>query len=138
MKDLERWARLAASYLKPGGIFYMAELHPTSWIFDESASELRIQYLYFDTEPYVDNNSSPYADPTSEVKQRIAYEWAHPLGEILTALIQAGLQLEFVHEFPFTVYPAFPFLETAEDGYWYLPVKAQTIPLLFSVRARKI
>jgi len=33
----------------------------------------------------------------------------HPLGEVLTALIQAGLALEFVHEFPFTVYPAFPF-----------------------------
>ena len=39
LRDLERWARLAASYLKPGGIFYMAEMHPTSLIFDESASE---------------------------------------------------------------------------------------------------
>jgi len=53
-------------------------------------------------------------------------------------LIQAGLALEFVHEFPFTVYPAFPFLEKAADGYWYLPGKAQTIPLLFSIRARKL
>jgi SAM-dependent methyltransferase len=138
LRNLDRWAKVAAGYLKPGGMFYIREIHPTSGIFDESASELRIKYPYFDTEPYVDEEPRDYADHTAEIKQKVSYEWTHPLGEILTALIQAGLRLEFLHEFPFTGYQAFPFLEKGEDGYWRLPGNAQTIPLTFSVRARKI
>jgi SAM-dependent methyltransferase len=138
LSDITAWAQLVVRYLKPGGIFYIAEVHPTSYIFDEEASELRTACPYFDAGVMAFPVKGSYADQNAVVHQEVEYGWNHPLGEVITALIQAGLSLEFVHEFPYTVYPAFPFLERAEDGYWYLPGKALTIPLLFSIRARKL
>jgi SAM-dependent methyltransferase len=138
LPDLTHWASLIAFYLKPGGVFYIAEIHPFAMIFDDEASELKVRYPYFNPRVQAWDVHGSYADPTAEVQQKVSYEWDHPLGAVLTALIQAGLSLEFVHEFPFACYQQFPFLQLAEDGYWYLPGKAQTVPLIFSVRARKL
>jgi SAM-dependent methyltransferase len=137
LPDLPAWAQIVAHFLKPGGVFYMAEFHPTALTFDENAKDLRIAYPYFDSAVQVSSSPGDYANREATVKQPLEYEWTHPLGEVLTALIQAGLSLQFVHEFPFNVYQALPCLQKAEDGYWYLPGKAETIPLIYSVRAVK-
>ena len=136
LPDLRRWAQVAAHFLKPGGVFYMAEFHPFALVFADDVPELRIGYPYFSSEVIAFEVAGSYADRTAETRQKVSYEWAYPLGEVVTSLIEAGLQLEFLHEFPYTVYNMFPFLEKAEDGNWYLPGKAQTIPLMFSIRAR--
>jgi SAM-dependent methyltransferase len=137
LPDLAAWAQLVARYLKPEGLFYIAEFHPTSYIFDETASELRITYPYFNPEVEAYPVQGSYADHEAVVHQPVEYGWTHTLGEVITSLIQAGLSLEFVHEFPFNIYKGFAFLEQADDGYWYLPGKAQTIPFLYSIRAVK-
>jgi hypothetical protein len=42
LHDIEAWAGIVSRYLKPGGTFFMAELHPFIWVFDyEFPSELR-------------------------------------------------------------------------------------------------
>jgi len=33
LPDIERWARVMAELLAPGGTFYLAEFHPFSWVF---------------------------------------------------------------------------------------------------------
>jgi ubiquinone/menaquinone biosynthesis C-methylase UbiE len=137
LSDLTTWAQLAARYLKPGGIFYIAEFHPASDIFDENADKLQIAYPYFNPNVEAYPVQGSYADREAVVRQAVEYGWTHPLGEVITSLIQAGLSLEFVHEFPFNIYQGLALLEQAEDGYWYLPGKAQTIPLLYSIRAVK-
>ena len=137
LPDLLRWAQVAAHFLKPDGVFYMAEFHPFALVFADDAPELRIGYPYFSDEVITFEVAGSYADCTAETRQKVSYEWAYPLGEVVTSLIEAGLQLEFLHEFPYTVYNMFPFLEKAEDGNWYLPGKAETIPLMFSIRAHK-
>jgi len=40
----------------------------------------------------------------------------HSLGEIIKMLIAAGLQIEFVHEFPFAARAEVSFVEQGEDG----------------------
>jgi SAM-dependent methyltransferase len=49
LPDLEPWAYTIASRLAPGGVFKIAEMHPTLWIFDDEAQdpELRIKCSYF-------------------------------------------------------------------------------------------
>ena len=63
--------------------------------------------------------------------------WDHSLGEIVTALVEAGLRIEFLHEFDFVDWQL-DFLERSEDGRYRLPpsVKGQ-LPLFFSIRATK-
>ena len=148
LSDLRGWAKIAAQFLKPGGTFYIAEFHPFSMIFDEEAPELRLRYPYFDTGVIASPVEGSYADPQAKVQQTTSYEWAYPLGEVVSSLVAAGLHIQFLHEFPFCTYNMFPFLEQAEDGYYYLPEKARapgsataghpaTIPLMFSIKAEK-
>jgi SAM-dependent methyltransferase len=140
LPDVRRWAQIVAHYLKPGGMFYIAEFHPFAYVFDDEAvtPELRVRYPYFSQlEPLEFNDSASYADPEAPVSQRVHYEWDHQLGEIVTALIDAGLHIEFLHEFPYSVYLQFTFMQQGADGYYRLSKGGGTIPLMFSIRAMK-
>ena len=53
------------------------------------------------------------------------------------ALIDAGLQIEFLHEFPFAPRARFPFMQQGVDGWSRLPADCVQIPFLFSLQARK-
>lgn len=141
LPDMTRWAAVVAHFLRPGGVFYIAELHPFALVFDESqeATELRLRYPYFPRpEPIALPVQGSYADRRAQVEQRVEYDWIHSMAEIVTSILSAGLRIEFLHEFPFGIEPQFPFLDRREDGRWYLPERqAGEIPLLFSIRARK-
>ena len=59
------------------------------------------------------------------------------MGEIVTALIDAGLRIEFLHEFDFVDWPM-DFLVPSSDGRWRLPPEVSgELPLFFSVRATR-
>ncbi len=135
LSDKRRWAQIAARYVKPGGMFYIAEIHPFGLVFDEAAEPLRIAYPYFDAGVMAFPVQGSYADPTAKTRATTSYEWAYPLGEVVTCLIEAGLTIEFLHEFPFIGYRMFPAMVQGEDGNWRLP--GVSLPLLFSIRARK-
>jgi SAM-dependent methyltransferase len=140
LPDLNRWANIIAHFLKPGGIFYIAESHPITCIFDdgENISELVIKYPYFGTgEPLEWKVQGSYADRSAHVAQPVSYEWIHSIADIINALIGAGLQIEFLHEFPYAAWQHFPFMVEGGDGYWRLPDGKASLPLLFSIRARK-
>lgn len=58
-------------------------------------------------------------------------------GRHLCALVEAGLRIEFLHEWPFVAWRMFPFLELGDDGWWHLPAELPSVPLSFSLRAGK-
>ena len=137
LPDLRRWAEVIAHFLRPGGTLYMVEGHPFVDVFDYSddVSELKVIYSYFHTpEPMKSENEGSYADRSAKVSLP-NYEWAHSLGDIVNALISAGLQIEFLHEFPVCSWRPFPFMERDEDGWWRL--QGNNIPLTFSLMATK-
>ena len=141
LPDLRKWATVIAHFLKPGGVFYMAEFHPFAMVFDnsETAAELRVQYPYFHTaEPLVFDVQGSYVDRQAQVTQKVEYEWEHGLGEILDVLIAAGLHVDFLHEFPYCTFALFPSLmEKCSDGMWRLKEVDGSIPLMFSIKAIK-
>jgi len=139
LPDLARWAGLVAHFLKPGGTFYIAELHPFAGVFDdeEGVTDLRVAYPYFHTpEPLTFDSQGTYADRTAQVTHTTTHEWAHSLGDVVNALIAAGLHIQFLHEFPYCDYPILPFMERGSDGWWRLPGD-NVLPLLFSIKATK-
>jgi 2-polyprenyl-3-methyl-5-hydroxy-6-metoxy-1,4-benzoquinol methylase len=137
LPDIQRWAQVAASFVKPGGFFYIAEMHPFAMVFDDETMELRYRYSYFDKGTLSFEVKGSYADPNAEVSVKKDFEWNHSLGEIVTALIEAGLRIEFLHEHPFSVYEQLPMLKPDDKGLWHFPQGEQPIPLLFSLKAVK-
>ena len=63
--------------------------------------------------------------------------WSHSLSEVINALLQAGLVLEFFHEFDFSPYNCFEGLEAQADGRYVLTHQGQKVPLVYSISARK-
>ena len=43
LPDIARWAQVAASFVKPGGFFYMAEFHPLALMRDNGAGTTKLE-----------------------------------------------------------------------------------------------
>ena len=77
---------------------------------------------------------SDYSDRVT-MHQHGCHEWMYTTSGVVSALIDAGLEIEFLPEFPRCNFKFFPFMEPDGDGWWRL--EGEPIPLLFSIRARK-
>lgn len=136
LNDLNRWAAIITHFLKPGGRFYMVEFHPFSRVFDPTAPELKVANEYFfSAEPFRFEMQGSYAAEGAEPVS--GYNWNHSLSEVLNALIGAGLQIEFLNEFPFTLRERIAGMVQGEDRLWRLTEHHNRVPLLFSLQARK-
>ena len=136
LPDLDKWASVVANHLKPGGMFYIIDGHPLMNVFDESETgAIQITYPYFHAEFLWEGGEPSYAG--SEIIESPVYEWHHSLGEIVTALIDAGLRIEFLHEFAFSTYRAYPMMKKDDEGLWRFPERNDSFPQLFSIRATK-
>jgi SAM-dependent methyltransferase len=141
LPDIVGWARVAAHFVKPGGFFYITETHPVAEAFENeevAPGELKLMYPYWThREPVSFEAHGSYADPTAPTDGLVEHGWGHSLGEIVTALIDAGLRIEFLHEFDFVEWPV-AFLVEGDDGRWRLPPgTAGELPLFFSLKASK-
>lgn len=135
LPDLRRWAEIAASFLKPGGFFYVAEFHPLTQCFDtDNPTELRPRISYFETGRQEFPPGPDYSD-TSVMLAHGSHEWMYTTGGVVSALIDAGLRIEFLHEHPVCCFPIFQFMKQGADGWWR--IEGDPIPLTFSIRARK-
>lgn len=138
LRDLHQWGRIIAHFLKPNGIFYIVEDHPTFRMFTteaETTLKLANPYFFSETPDRIETTGSYATDNKGEAVT--FYIWNHGLGEVLSALIDAGLIIEFLHEFPYAARAKFPFMEQGADGWWRLPSHYTQIPFLFSLQARK-
>ncbi|WP_344329703.1 class I SAM-dependent methyltransferase [Kitasatospora putterlickiae] len=134
LPDLTRWARTAAALVAPGGFLYLAEFHPFADVLAEDGRT--VEYDYFHNEATVWDDPSTYTDgelaPTAPA---VTVEWQHGLGEVVSALVAAGLRIEFLHEHDFTVFARFPVLE--HHGVFRFPEGRPRVPLMYSLRASK-
>jgi hypothetical protein len=79
-----------------------------------------------------------YADPEAQTRHNVTFEWNHGFAEILDPLLQSGLRLEFLHEFPYTIVGLpFPFLEVCADGLQRVKGHHEDFPLSFSLKMTK-
>lgn len=129
LSDLTRWAQTVDHYLKPGGVFYMVDIHPIAVPFIEPTVS------YFRKGPYRYTNEIDYCDKDYRIKNELV-EWQHTLADIVNALIGVGLQIKFVNEFDKLCYARErDWIE--KDGYYYPPDGSSRLPLMFSLKAVK-
>lgn len=134
LPDLERWARVVAALLAPGGFCYVTETHP---LIDFVADDCRsYEGDYFSRDPILLNQAT-YADPEAALASPTSVEWIHHTAEVVSALGAARLRVEFLHEHDWIWYPILPVLTRYDDGRWRFPEGHPQIPLQYSLRAAK-
>ena len=141
LPDIRGWARVVDHFLAPGGRFFITEIHPVIQALEDEdvgPGELRLRYPYWEhSEPLVFDVKGSYADPDADVGEQVEHGWDHGLGEIVTALIDAGLRIETLVEHPFLDWKV-GFLVDDGAGRWVLPADARgELPLMFSLVATK-
>ena len=132
LQDLDAWAAVLVRLLAPEGRVVLFEGHPAEWLFDvdEDGRWIATDYDYFGGPEASKGWAPEYIDRLSidEADQSLKFARSWTLGEILTAMLGAGLRLERVDEYP--------------RDWWgghgdVAPDEAGRIPLSFSVVARR-
>lgn len=134
LPDLDLWAKVIIERLKPGGFFYMAEFHPVVWMFDDDFTH--IKYYYDNREVIVTENEGTYTDRNADIKGK-EYSWNHSISEVMNALINAGLKIEFFNEHMYSPYPCFRNIVETETGKWHIKGMEGKIPMVYSLKAGK-
>ncbi len=127
LPDLDIWAKTVASSLKSGGTFFIVEFHPAIWLM-EGAS-------YFPQDKPYEENWEGYTDKKSA--GNIVHEWPHSLGEIVTALLNAGLKITEFSELPFLHHNWLEGSEEREPGKWFRQFKGEDQPIMFTIKATR-
>jgi len=134
LPDIERWAETAASLVAPGGFLYLAEFHPFCDILADDGKAVELDY--FSTEPRVWDEGFTYTDGEPQAEHTVSVDWQHGIGDVVSALIAAGLRIELLHEHDYTLFPRFPHLLVHNSRY-RLPPGEPRIPMIYSIRAAK-
>jgi SAM-dependent methyltransferase len=140
LPDIAGWARIVAHFLKPGGALYLAEGHPAALVLDDAAPQPdgRPGFFvpYFCNEPLVLDDARDYADPEARLVNSRTCQWIHPLGAVVTALIAAGLRLDWLHEHDAITWRMFTCLIEGADGLYRWPDRPW-LPLAYSLQATR-
>ncbi|WP_028887706.1 class I SAM-dependent methyltransferase [Tenacibaculum ovolyticum] len=134
LPDLKPWAKVITASLKTGGTFFMAEFHPIVWMFDYQDNKTVMRYKYNQKEVIYEEYSGTYADINDEMLTK-EYGWNHGLGDVVTALVSEGLQIEFLREYDECPYNVLPDLEEEENGMF--ATKDKLYPLIYTLKATK-
>jgi len=134
LPNLKPWAHIIAERLNSGGVFYMVEFHPIVWMFDYTKKNPEMKYGYMQKEVIYEEYEGTYADEHSKMTSR-EYGWNHGLGNVVTALTEAGLQLDYLNEYDESPYNVLPNLVKTSSGMY--ATKDRLYPLIFEIKAIK-
>ncbi|MBE8715445.1 class I SAM-dependent methyltransferase [Sphingobacterium hungaricum] len=134
LPDLDKWANVISTLLKPGGKFIFAEFHPVVWMFDYKFSI--VEYSYFNTEAIVETTEGTYTDRDAPLVNK-SVSWNHPLSEVFSALINAGLSIDQFQELDYSPYNCFQETEEFEPGKFRIKHLGNKVPLVYSLVASK-
>ncbi len=134
LPDLNKWAEIISKFLKPGGKFVFAEFHPVVWMFDDNFEKLA--YRYFNSGPIVESESGTYADKSAPITQQYVM-WNHGLGEVITSLVQNGLELNTLNEYDYSPYDCFNKTIEFEPKKFRIKHFEDKIPMVYALIATK-
>lgn len=148
LSDIAAWGRGVAKVLAPGGRFVVVDAHPFMMVLGE---ELELRYEYGGGAAVKEPGVHDYVAAAGEAltpsgfeegvkdflnpHHDVSFQWG--LGEIVHALIDPGLRLETLVEYPFTKWKAFGKMVPGPDGNFVLPPDVPQIPLMFGLVASK-
>jgi SAM-dependent methyltransferase len=151
LSDVRTWARGIAAVLAPGGRFVLMEFHPVLGMFDPDLS-LRHPYSSGGAPiPFAEGIGDYVADSDDGLlpaagergvedfrNPHPTYEFTWGLGDVVQALIDAGLRIDVLREWPYSNgWKPFDGMRREPGRRWRLPDGVPEMPLMFGVVARK-
>ncbi|HEY7416505.1 MAG TPA: class I SAM-dependent methyltransferase [Ktedonobacteraceae bacterium] len=150
LSDLELWAKGIAAILKPGGRFVTVDYHPVMHIFDE---QMQRKFSYFNNGKWDTffpgvGDYVAFARDTLDGKTYVegvqdfqnphpSHEFIWGIGEIVSALLKAGLLLTSLQEYPYANGSKFYDDMHNDQQRWFLPEGQPSIPMMYSITAQK-
>ena len=128
MPDLQRFFKVVAGLLNPGAPLVIYETHPVLEMFDPEASDpFTPARSYFETQPQSWEETITY-DGSDGVACPALFWFYHTMGEIVTACVQAGLEIERLSEHPHS---------NREVDYDIYEGREAQVPMCFTLVVRK-
>lgn len=142
LPDIHRWADVVATLLRPGGRLFLREGHPMMWALDDTRSDglLAVEYTYFERpEPQVWDDPGTYVETdVTAFAHTVTHEWNHGLGEIISALLESGLEITGLVEHDTVPWEALPgLMHRAENGEWQLTDRPWRMPMTYTLQAQR-
>jgi SAM-dependent methyltransferase len=139
LPDIARWAKTVSALLKPGGRLFIREGHPMLLAVDEKHSDrIVIDYPYFETmEPMIFDEGGTYVDTDVEFTNNLTHEWNHGIGQIITAVMDAGMEIIGFAEHDSVPWDALPGKMTRDRfAEWRLTEKPERLAASYTLQAR--
>jgi ubiquinone/menaquinone biosynthesis C-methylase UbiE len=136
LRDFAAWAKVAAHFVRPGGVVYLLDGHPLISVLDFDQPTPAFKTSYFDRTPQVWKGDGTYAT-AQKLEHNSTVEFQHTVGDIITAFAEVGLRIDFVHEFPFAAWAALKSMTKGNDGYYRFPPDVPEVPMMMSLKATK-
>jgi SAM-dependent methyltransferase len=141
LPNIGRWAQVVSALLRPGGRLFIREGHPVLWALGEPRPDgvLSLEYPYFEREePMVWDEPGTYVATDVEFSSTVTHEWNHGLGEIIGALLEAGMQITGMVEHQSVPWEALPGQMTLlANGEWQLTDSPWRLPHSYTLQATK-
>ncbi len=140
LPDIRRWAEVVCGLLAPGGWLFIRDGHPMLGTIEDNADgQLVVEHSYFERpEPFVSEWDGTYVETATVFEHKVAHEWSHGIGEIVTALLDVGMQLTMLVEHdtvPWNAMPGQMLMVAANE--WQLADRPWRVPHSFTLRAVK-
>ena len=151
LPDLRRWAWGIAGILNPGGRFVLIDFHPAADIFDREWNHVR-DYPYGGEPLLLEEGVGDYVaasdgglTPAGFVEgvrdfqnPEVCYLFRWGLGEVVTALAEAGLRITALEEYRYANGERrFAGMRELPGKRMVPPEHVPTVPLMYGIRAEK-
>jgi SAM-dependent methyltransferase len=139
LPSVRRWADVVASLLAPGGRLFLREGHPMLWSLADPRPDglLTVEHPYFEREEAtVWDEAGTYVETDVVFEHNVTHEWNHGLGEIVSALLEAGLTLNRLVEHDSVPWDALPGqMEQLPNGEFRLADRPWRLPHSYTLQA---
>ncbi|SDD03145.1 class I SAM-dependent methyltransferase [Actinokineospora iranica] len=143
LPDLPAWAEQVAALLRPGGQVYVVEFHPLLNALGptppaDGSEDLLLRHDFLGGRGGVEHDGTrTYTDGPPLPEAKVSYEWPHGIGEVVNALVGAGLRITLLRETERLPWRRWSTMANPDGGWYRLPDSAPRIPLIYALQAVK-
>lgn len=135
LPDLNKWANVISTFLRPNGKLVFIEFHPVVWMFDSNFEN--IAYRYFNSGAIIETETGTYADKSADITVKTV-GWNHSLSEVMNNLIQHGLAIDSFDEHDYSPYNCFNRTTEYAPKKYRISHLGDKIPMVYAITAHKI
>jgi SAM-dependent methyltransferase len=140
LPDIKRWASVVSSLLRPGGRLFIREGHPMLWALGDPRPDglVTVDFPYFETAGTTFVETKTYVDHEGTVASPETLQFNHGLGEIVTALLRAGMEITGLEEHDTVPYTALgDLMHPIGGGEYRLIDRPERVAMSYTLQAVK-